>query len=62
MSPTLKQRRTLLLAVEITYWEYKLTYEFHSMFAILGITFEVLHAKEESGKFLPTKITQKLEF
>ena len=40
MSATLKQqRRAFLLAIEIIYWRYKLTYEFHSMFAILVLNF-----------------------
>ena len=41
MSATLKQRRALLLAVDITYWGYKLTYELDSMFAILVIKFNI---------------------
>ena len=52
MSPTLKQqRRALLLAIEITYWGYKLTYEFHSMFAILVIKFWIFISNRR--KFRP---------
>ena len=61
MYPTLKQqKRALLLAIEITYWGYKLTYEFRSMFAILAIKFWIFISNRR--KFRPLLKNSKFKF